>query len=104
MTLKSKNSCIQFHQKQFCQHFNLDQSRVYITPLGYEKITQITYQEDKSKLQHVTDQRLSVYQPLERKNQLTLVYEFNLSKIKFHTTCLVGGGNIRYVNKVKDLL
>jgi len=106
---KVKFFCVSnFTKKQFCQHFNLDQSRVYITPLGYEKKSHKSLtKRDKVQITNTVDRPkiVCISTFLERKNQLTLVYEFNLVKDQIpHNLFLVGGGNIRYVNKVKDLI
>jgi len=96
-----------FTKDQFIKHFKVDKSRVFITPLGYES----EQKPQKIKRKHVSKIRsqapkiVCISTFLERKNQLSLVYEFSLIKDEIpHNLYLVGGGNIRYVNKVKNLI
>jgi len=101
---KIKFFCVShFTKSQFSKYFNLDESRVTVTPLGFEYNG--GHNKSKSAIVDTSPKIVCVSTFLERKNQLSLVYEFSLVKDEIpHNLYLIGGGDTSYVNKVQNLI
>lgn len=102
---KIKFFCVSnFTKDQFCNYFKLDSSRVSVTPLGFN-YNRTLNQVNKSAIVDNSPKIVCVSTFLERKNQLSLVYEFSLIKEEIpHNLYLIGGGDPSYMNKVKNLI
>ena len=101
---KIKFFCVSnFTKTQFCEYFNLDKSRASVTPLGFQ--SEMGENLSKSAIVDTSPKIVCVSTFLERKNQLSLVYEFSLIKDEIpHNLYLIGGGDTSYVNKVQNLI
>ena len=101
---KIKFFCVSnFTKTQFCEYFKVDSKRVSVTPLGFEY--EKDKQSSKSAIVDTSPKIVCVSTFLERKNQLSLVYEFSLIKDEIpHNLYLIGGGDTSYVNKVQNLI
>jgi glycosyltransferase involved in cell wall biosynthesis len=101
---KVKFFCVSnFTKTQFCNYFNLDNARVSVTPLGFDYDSE--HNSSKSAIVDTSPKIVCVSTFLERKNQISLVYEFSLIKHEIpHNLYLIGGGDTSYVNKVQNLI
>ena len=92
-----------FTKEQFIKLFKLDQKRVFVTPLGFDNTS--SSKSSNSAIVDSSPKIVCVSTFLERKNQISLVYEFSMIKDEIpHNLYLVGGGDMAYVKKVQNLI